>query len=75
MFDARATGLEIFDRNPATRRISALNLDKIEEYAKALNRLGLPNFQPATITDKLGTSTLNNIPAGKTLNTLIADST
>src|SRR5829696_3149820 len=50
---------------------ACLNLDKIEDYAKSLDRLGLPDFEKATIEDFLGTSKLNDIPAGKTLTDLI----
>ncbi|CAG8685960.1 9917_t:CDS:2, partial [Ambispora gerdemannii] len=69
--DTRAAGLDIFDRNPANGNISGLNLDKIEDYAKSLQRLGLTDFQNATITQKLGTNKLSDIPTGKTLTDLL----
>jgi hypothetical protein len=74
LMDVRANGIDIFDTDPATGNITGLNLDKIENYAKALDRLGLTDFDQTTINARLGTQKLSNIPVGKTLSDLISDS-
>lgn len=74
LLDTRANGLDIFDRNPANGLVVALNLNKIENHAKSLTRLGLADFDQATIAGKLGTNKLSDIPLGKTLTDVLADS-
>ncbi|KLL04486.1 MAG: hypothetical protein MRERV_21c040 [Mycoplasmataceae bacterium RV_VA103A] len=70
LLDIRAVGLEIFVRNNFGDA-TAIDLDKVENYAQSLNRLGLTDFSAATITAKLGTNKLSDIPAGKTLTDLL----
>ncbi|CAG8743270.1 11491_t:CDS:2, partial [Cetraspora pellucida] len=73
LMDTRAAGLDIFALN-ADGVITAIDLDKVENYAQSLNRLGLTDFSTATITAKLGTNKLSDIPAGKTLTDLLTGS-
>jgi len=71
LFDTRADGLEIFTYNPLTGNPLAIDLNLVENYAQAPNRLGLTDFSAATITAKLGTNKLSDIPSGKTLTDLL----
>src|SRR5205809_758159 len=61
----------MFDYNSDERLIDGFNLDKIENYAKAPERLGLTDFAADTITSKLGMSRLSDIPTNQTLTDLI----
>jgi hypothetical protein len=63
--------LDVFIRDTNGIDIIGFDENRISDYAQAPNRLGLTDFQETTITNKLGTNTLNDIPAGKTLTDLL----